>query len=46
MLVQDYMIFIMEENRMWQVQKKETFDIPIGAMIVKNDKIIFGVINL
>ena len=27
MLVQDYMIFIMEENRMWQVQKKETFDI-------------------
>lgn len=27
MLVQDYMIFIMEEDRMWQVQKKETFDI-------------------
>lgn len=27
MLVQDYMIFIMEENRMWQIQKKETFDI-------------------
>ena len=23
MLVQDYMIFIMEENRMWQVQKKK-----------------------
>lgn len=27
MIVQDYMIFIMEENRMWHVQKKETFDI-------------------
>ena len=27
MLVQDYMIFIMEKNRMWKVQKNETFDI-------------------
>lgn len=25
--VQDYMMFIMEENRMWEVQTKETFDI-------------------
>ena len=27
MHVQDYMMFIMEENRMWEVQTKETFDI-------------------
>ena len=27
MLVQDYMIFIMEENRMWKIQKKETYEI-------------------
>lgn len=27
MLVQDCMIFIMEENRMWKIQKKETYEI-------------------
>lgn len=27
MLVQDCMIFIMEEIRMWEIQKKETYDI-------------------
>ena len=27
MLVQECMIFIMEENRMWKIQKKETYEI-------------------
>ena len=27
MLVQDCMIFIMEENKMWKIQKKETYEI-------------------
>lgn len=27
MLVQDCMIFIMEKNRMWKIQKKETYEI-------------------